>query len=67
VSTSGAVTLAEIADRGRTLEIECADCTRFGRYQIHRLIERYGPNMGLPRHAGNAGGRLPSPALGLDL
>jgi hypothetical protein len=48
VSTSGAVTLAEIADRGGTLEIECADCKRFGRYQIPRLIERYGQKMGQP-------------------
>jgi hypothetical protein len=45
---AGAVTLAEIADRGGTLEIECADCKRFGRYQIPRLIERYGQKMGQP-------------------
>jgi len=30
------------------LEIECADCNRYGRYRVDRLIEQHGTNFGLP-------------------
>jgi hypothetical protein len=30
------------------LEIECLECERFGRYRIAKLIQRHGPDFGLP-------------------
>jgi hypothetical protein len=48
VSNSGAVTLGDIAGRVTMLEIECAECGRFGRYRVDRLIEQHGANFGLP-------------------
>jgi hypothetical protein len=39
MSNSGAVTPGDIAGRVTVLEIECADCGRYGRYQLARLIE----------------------------
>jgi hypothetical protein len=30
------------------LEIECAECDRYGRYRVARLIEQHGANFGLP-------------------
>ena len=48
MSNSGAVTLGDIADRVAMLEIECADCSRYGRYRVDRLIEQHGAKLGLP-------------------
>ena len=48
MSNSGAVTLGDVADRVAMLEIECADCGRYGRYRVDRLIEHHGANFGLP-------------------
>ena len=48
MSSSGAVTLGDIAGNVAMLEIECADCSRYGRYRVDRLIEQHGANFGLP-------------------
>ena len=42
------VTLGDIAGKVAMLEIECADCSRYGRYRVDRLIEQHGANFGLP-------------------
>jgi hypothetical protein len=48
MSSSGAVTLGDIAGRVKILEIECRDCGRYGRYQLARLIEQHAAKFGLP-------------------
>jgi hypothetical protein len=48
MSNSGALTLGDVAGRGRVLEIECVACGPFGGYPVFRLIERQGENVGLP-------------------
>jgi hypothetical protein len=48
MSTSGAVTLGDIADRLPMLEVGCTRCERYGRLLIDRLIQRYGRGAKLP-------------------
>ena len=44
------VTLGDHAAAGhRTLILSCRRCPRRGRYNLARLIERYGADMGLPQ------------------
>lgn len=47
MSGSGALTLADVSGLG-TLRIECARCSRAGRYSVDRLIREHGPRMKLP-------------------
>src|SRR4051812_10988571 len=48
MSSSGAVSLGDIAGKVTMLEIECTKCDRYGRYRVDRLIERHSANLGLP-------------------
>ena len=48
MSSSGAVTLGELADRLPMLEVSCSRCGRYGRLRVARLIERHGENAKLP-------------------
>src|SRR5262249_22643646 len=36
--------VADLLDKLQVLRVECAKCGRFGRYPLHRLIERHGGN-----------------------
>lgn len=45
---SGAVTLGQIASRLDRLEIACTKCGRKGSYAVQGLIDRHGPDLGLP-------------------
>jgi hypothetical protein len=56
MSSSGAITLGEIADRLPMLEVACSRCERHGRLRVARLIERYGENAAHPPR--NPGRRL---------
>ena len=55
MSTSGAVTLGDIAGRFLMLEVGCTRCERYGRLRVDRLIQHYGRGAKLPdlqdRHA----------------
>jgi hypothetical protein len=46
--TSGAITLGQIAGRLDRLEIACGKCGRRGSYSVQELINRHGPELGLP-------------------
>jgi hypothetical protein len=48
LSSSGAVTLGEIAGRLPMLEVACARCERRGRLSIAKLIDRHGAGAKLP-------------------
>jgi hypothetical protein len=48
MSSSGAVTLGEIAGRLPMLEVACSCCERRGRLNVAKLIERHGPDTRLP-------------------
>jgi hypothetical protein len=48
MSSSGAVTVEEIADRLPMLEVACSHCERRGRLDVAKLIERHGPDTRLP-------------------
>jgi thymidine kinase len=48
MSSSGAVTLGDIADKITMLEVSCSRCGRYGRLRVARLIERHGENAKLP-------------------
>jgi hypothetical protein len=48
MSTSGAITLGEIAGRLPMLEVACARCGRRGRLSVAKLIERHGAGAKLP-------------------
>jgi thymidine kinase len=48
MSSSGAVTLGDIADKITMLEVSCSRCGRYGRLRVARLIERHGQNAKLP-------------------
>jgi hypothetical protein len=45
---SGAITLGDLAGRLDLLRVGCSKCARAGQYRVTALIERYGPDMGLP-------------------
>ena len=46
--TTGAITLGQIAGRLDRLEIACGKCGRRGSYAVQGLIDRHGPDLGLP-------------------
>jgi hypothetical protein len=48
MSSSGAVTLGEIAGRLAMLEVACSRCERRGRLDVAKLIERHGADARLP-------------------
>jgi hypothetical protein len=48
MSSSGAVTLGEIAGKLTMLEVACARCDRRGRLSVAKLIERHGAGAKLP-------------------
>jgi hypothetical protein len=48
MSSGGAVTLGELADRLPMLEVACSRCERRGRLNVAKLIERHGPDTRLP-------------------
>jgi hypothetical protein len=48
MSSSGSVTLGEIADKLPMLEVACSHCERRGRLNVAGLIERHGANARLP-------------------
>jgi hypothetical protein len=35
-------TFADLLGKLTVIRVECAKCGRFGRYPLHRLIDRYG-------------------------
>jgi hypothetical protein len=45
---SGAITFGDLAGRLETLRVVCSKCSRAGQYSVAKLIERHGPDMGLP-------------------
>jgi hypothetical protein len=45
---SGAITFGDLQGRIEMLRVACTKCERSGRYSVARLIERYGPDAGLP-------------------
>jgi hypothetical protein len=45
---SGAVALGDLAGRLEVLRVTCWKCERVGIYSVAALIERYGPDTGLP-------------------
>ena len=59
MSSSGAVTLGEIAGKITMLEIACDRCERRGRLRVARLIEQHGADMGLPQLRGILAGDCP--------
>ena len=48
MSSSGAVTLGEVAGRLPMLEVACSHCERRGRLQVAKLVERHGVHIELP-------------------
>jgi hypothetical protein len=48
LSSSGTITLADIAARTDTLAIACTKCDRAGRYPVATLIKRYVPELSIP-------------------
>ena len=44
--SSGALTIAQFP--GPVVEVHCPRCNRQGRYSRKRLVERFGPDLGLP-------------------
>lgn len=40
----GSVALSEVAAKATHLEMACTRCDRRGRYQLARLVERFGPD-----------------------
>jgi hypothetical protein len=48
MSSSGAVTLGEIAGSLPMLEVACSRCERRGRLNVAKLIERHGADARLP-------------------
>jgi len=48
MSSSGAVTLGELAGRLPMLEVACSRCERRGRLSVAKLIERHGADARLP-------------------
>jgi hypothetical protein len=55
-----AITLADV--RSPTIEIECAQCSRHGRYNVQRLIAAHGADANPPLACGLAGGLRPGMA-----
>jgi hypothetical protein len=45
---SGAVTFGDLVGRLDLLRVNCAKCDHKGQYRVTALVERYGPEMGLP-------------------
>ena len=45
---SGALTLAQVAQRTAVLEIACRRCERHGRYDVARLVARHGAGIDMP-------------------
>ena len=45
---NGSITLEEMGNRFRMLEVRCGKCARIGRLRIDKLIEQHGPDMTLP-------------------
>ena len=48
---SGSLDLADMAQRGRMLEIHCVRCDRYGRLLLSKLIAEHGPDLKLPELA----------------
>jgi hypothetical protein len=42
------ITLGEVAERLAMLDIACRKCARSGRYQVAKLVEKYGPDASMP-------------------
>jgi len=59
MSSSGAVTLGEIAGRLLMLEVACSHCERHGRLDVAKLIERHGADTRLPDLRVNLAGDCP--------
>jgi hypothetical protein len=47
-TTSGSITLADVADRTAVLALACNRCGRAGRYPLETLIARHGAGYGIP-------------------
>jgi len=45
---TGSLTLATVAARTEVLTVACNRCDRPGRYRLAALIERHGPEFGIP-------------------
>ena len=63
MTSSGSITLREIAGKLPMLEVACARCERHGRLNVAKLIERHGAGAKLPEvHPGE-----PTHRHGVDL
>ena len=40
----GSISLSDVAAHGTHIDVACTRCTRRGRYQLARLIARFGPD-----------------------
>jgi hypothetical protein len=45
---TGAITLAQVAQRTEVLAVACSRCDRAGRYRLDTLIAQHGPRFGIP-------------------
>jgi hypothetical protein len=45
---TGAITLAQVAQRTEVLAVACSRCDRVGRYRLDTLIAQHGPRFGIP-------------------
>jgi hypothetical protein len=46
--SSGSITLGEVAARTPVLAVACSRCERAGRYQVAKLVEKYGAELSIP-------------------
>ena len=53
---SGSITLAQVAERTEFFDLVCRRCSRSGRYDVEKLIDKYGGNYGIPTVAQRAVG-----------